>query len=154
MVLNDETKKQDRATLTFRARPIAIEIEQQDGICILRCKGRFVAGTEIEYLKTKTEDIKRVACIKVLADFQDVTAVGSMGINFIVGIYASVTQKSGGRFVLTGVNPLVQHVLDLTRLSTVIPLAADLATGLAVLRAGAPVGPGGIALDAALDGFR
>jgi hypothetical protein len=35
----------------------------------------------------------------------------------------------------------VRHVLDLTRLSTVIPQATDLASGLAVLRTEAPAGP-------------
>jgi anti-anti-sigma factor len=112
-----------------------IDIEQYDRVCILHCKGRFVAGPEMDYMQTKMDDIKRLACAKVLADFQDVTAIGSMGVTFIVGTYTSVVRKPGGRFVLAGVNPLVRHVLDLTRLSTVIPLAPDLASGLAVLQA-------------------
>ena len=97
-----------------------IDIEQQDRACVLRCKGRFVAGPEMEYMQTKLDEIKRLACIRVVADFHDVTAVGSMGVAFIVGIYTSVMRKPGGRFVLAGASPLVQHVLDLTRLSTVI----------------------------------
>jgi len=40
----------------------------------------------------------------------------------------------GGQFVLTGARPFVHHVLDLTGLSGIIPLAADLAAGLAALR--------------------
>jgi anti-anti-sigma factor len=111
-----------------------IQIEQYDRVCVLHCKGRFVAGPEMEYMQTKMDDIKRLACIKVLADFQDVSSLGSMGVTFIVGIYTSVMRKPGGRFVLTGASPHVRHVLDLTRLSTVIPLASDLASGLAVLR--------------------
>ena len=117
-----------------------IEIEQHDRVCILRCKGRFVAGPEMEYMQTRLDDVKRLACTKVLADFQDVTSIGSMGVTFIVGAYTSVVRKPGGRFVLAGVNPVVQHVLDLTRLSTVIPLASDVASGLAILRAEAPLG--------------
>jgi anti-anti-sigma factor len=118
-----------------------IEIEQSDRVCILRCKGRFVAGPEMEYLQTKLDDIKRLACTKVLADFQDVTSLGSMGVAFIVGTYTSVVRRHGGRFVLAGASPHVRHVLDLTRLSTIIPLASDLASGLAVLGAEAPEGP-------------
>ncbi len=118
-----------------------IEIEQHDRYCILRCKGRFVAGPEMEYMQTKMEDIKRLACIKVLADFQDVAAIGSMGVAFIVGIYTSVIRKPCGRFVLAGAGPPVQHVLELTGLSTVIPQASDLASGLAMLRADAPMDP-------------
>jgi anti-anti-sigma factor len=110
-----------------------IEIEQRDQVCILRCKGRLVAGPEMEYMQIKMDEIKRVACTKVVADFQEVTSIGSMGVAFVVGIYTSVVRRPGGRFVVASVNPLVLHVLDLTRLSTVIPLAPDLAAGLAML---------------------
>ena len=113
-----------------------IEIEQRDQVCILRCKGRLVAGPEMEYMQIKMDEIKRVACTKVVADFQEVTSIGSMGVAFVVGIYTSVVRRPGGRFVLATVNPLVLHVLDLTRLSTVIPLASDLAAGLAMLETG------------------
>jgi anti-anti-sigma factor len=118
-----------------------IDIEQGDRVCILHCKGRLVVGPEMDYLQTKMDEIKRLACTNVLADFQEVTAIGSMGVAFVVGIYTSVVRRPGGRFVLAGANPLVLHVLDLTRLSAVIPLAPDLASGLALLRADAPAGP-------------
>jgi anti-anti-sigma factor len=117
-----------------------INIEHCDRICILRCKGRFVAGPEMEYMQTKMDEIKRLACTKLLADFRDVTSIGSMGVAFIVGAYTSVIRRPGGRFVLAGASPAVQHVLDLTRLSTVIPLASDLTSGLAVLGAEASMG--------------
>ena len=117
-----------------------IEIEQQcDRVCILRCKGRLVAGPEMEYVQTKMHEIKKLACAKVLADFEGVTSIGSMGLTFIVAAYTSVMRQPGGCFVMTGVNSYVRHVLDLTRLSTVIPLASDLASGLAMLRADVPM---------------
>jgi anti-anti-sigma factor len=122
------------------ADTMLIEIEQYDRVCILHCKGRFVAGPDMEYLQTKLDEIRKLACTKVLADFQDVSCIGSMGVTFIVGIYTSVVRKPGGCFVVVGVNPHVRHVLDLTRLSTVITLASDLASGLAVLRTEAPAG--------------
>jgi anti-anti-sigma factor len=125
-----------------------IDIEQQDRVCILRCKGRLVAGPEMEYMRTKMDDIKRLACTKVLADFEDVTSIGSMGVTFIVGAYTSVVRKPGGRFVLAGANPLVRHVLDLTGLSNVIPQASDLTSGLAVLRAEASMSPMAVSSNA------
>jgi anti-anti-sigma factor len=126
-----------------------IEIEQNDRVCILHCKGRFVAGPEMEYMQTKLDDIKRRACTKILADFQDVTSIGSTGVAFIVGTYTSVMRKPGGRFVLARASPLVRHVLDLTGLSTVIPQASDLASGLAILRTEAPMGPLALTSNAA-----
>ncbi|MGB6944727.1 MAG: STAS domain-containing protein [Bryobacteraceae bacterium] len=113
--------------------PMVIDIEQHNRVCILRCKGRFVAGPEMDYMQTRMGDIKQLGCAKVLADFQDVTSLGSLGVTFLVGVYASVVRKPGGRFVLVGASPHVKHVLDLTQLTTVIPQASNLASALAAL---------------------
>ena len=110
-----------------------IELDQQDDVCVLRFIGRLASGQDSEYLLAKKEEIKKQNCRKVLADFCEVPSIGSMGIAFVVALYTSVT-NSGGRFVLVGARPLVQQVLDLTRMSTVIPLASDLASGLSSLR--------------------
>jgi anti-anti-sigma factor len=115
--------------------PMLIEIEQYNRVCILHCKGRFVAGPEMEYMCAKMDEIKKLACDTVLADFEEVGSLGSMGVTFIVGIYTSVMRRPGGRFVLAGGSPHVRHVLDLTRLSTVIPLVSDVAAGLEMLGA-------------------
>jgi anti-anti-sigma factor len=140
----------DQEKLSMRG-PMLIDIEQSDRVCILHCKGRFVAGPAMEYMQTKMDEIKRLACTRVLADFQDVTAIGSMGVAFIVGAYTSVVRKPGGRFVLAALSPSVRHVLDLTRLSTVIPLASDLASGLAILRNEAPLDPTALSKNQSAD---
>jgi anti-anti-sigma factor len=110
-----------------------IEVKQRDEVCLLRCEGRFVAGTDPAYLRVKKDEIKGLNSKKVLADFREVTEIGSVGIGFIVGVYTS-TRDSGGRFILVGLRPRVREILDVTRVSTVIPLAADIASGLATLR--------------------
>ena len=111
---------------------MVIEVKQQDEVCFLRCAGRFVAGTDPEYLRVKRDEIKELNCKKVLADFSEVSQVGSVGIGFIVGVYMS-TRNSGGRFILVGLRPLVREVFDLTHISTAIPLGADISSGLAML---------------------
>lgn len=114
-------------------QPVLIEVGQQEEICLVRCEGRFVPGTDPEYLRVKKDEIRRANCKKVLADFSEVSAIGSAGIGFIVGVYAS-TKSSGGRFIVVGLRPSVREILDLTRVTTVIPLVADRASGLAILR--------------------
>ena len=109
-----------------------IEVRQKDEICLVRCEGRLVTADH-EYLHAKKDEIKGANCKKVLADFSEVPDIGSAGIGFIVGVYTS-TKNSGGRFVLVGIRPRVREVLDITRVSKVIPLAADIASGLATLR--------------------
>jgi anti-anti-sigma factor len=108
-----------------------IEVRQKDEICHVRCEGRLVTADH-EYLQAKKDEIKRANCRKVLADFSEVLDIGSAGIGFVVGVYTS-TKNSGGRFVLVGLRPRVREVLDITRVSTVIPLAADIVSGLATL---------------------
>ena len=55
--------------------------------------------------------------------------MGSTAIGFVVAIYSSVTKNPDGRFVLVGAQPRVREVLDLTRLSTILPMAGDMASG-------------------------
>ncbi len=122
--------------------PMVIEIEPQiepqDDVCVVRLNGRFGAGTDQSYVQTKLDEIKvRIktrARNRVLVDVAAVSAIGSMGIGFLVGLYTSVTKNSEGRFILTGANSRVCDVLRLMRLDTVLPQAADLPSGLAVLR--------------------
>jgi anti-sigma B factor antagonist len=110
-----------------------IELDQQNDICVLRFKGRFVTEADRTYLNGKVTEIKATNSAKVLADFRDVPYIDSTGIGFIVSIFTSVTKDANGRFVVVGSNKRVREVFDLTRLSTVIPLAPDMAAGIAVL---------------------
>lgn len=116
----------------MKSKPMLIEVRQKDEICLVRCEGRLVTADH-EYLHAKKDEIKGANCKKVLADFSEVPDIGSAGIGFIVGIYTSI-KNSGGRFVLVGIGPRVREVLDITRVTKVIPLAADIASGLATLR--------------------
>ena len=111
-----------------------IEIEQCDGVCVVRCKGRFGSGADVEYVRGKIEHIKALKCNRVLADFREVPSVGSLGLAFLVTIYNSVVKESDGRFVVAGVLPFVRKALDLTRLSSVISLAPDPTSGLTALQ--------------------
>jgi anti-anti-sigma factor len=113
---------------------VLIELNQIDDVCILRCEGRFVTGTDPEYLRTRLDELKRQGCAKVLVDFRDVISVGSTAIGFLVAVYSSVIKNPEGRFVLVGPQPRVREVLDLTRLSSILPMAGDIASGMAALR--------------------
>jgi anti-anti-sigma factor len=111
-----------------------IEIRQQnDSFCILRCEGSLVPGPEMEYMQEKLDELRKLACKRLLVDFQDVDSIGSTGVNFVVAVFTSVTRQPGGRFVLTGVNTRVRRVLDLTRVSSLIPFASDIPSGSAML---------------------
>jgi anti-anti-sigma factor len=129
------------------SKPMTIDIEQRNDICVLRCKGRFIAGPDLEYAQSKMDEIKKLNCAKLLVDFREVPAVGSMGVSFIVGLYTSVVRGSNGGFVLVGAVPQVRQVLDITRLSSIIPMAPDMESGLAGLGEREPR-PRGVGINA------
>ena len=112
-----------------------IEIESQNDVCFLRLKGRFVTVTDPDYLRSKADEVKPPDRSKLLVDLSEVSSIGSTAIGFVVGLYTTITKKADGRFTLAGANSRVREVLDLTRLSTVIPMAADTESALAALLA-------------------
>lgn len=116
---------------------MVIQVVQQDDVCVLRVEGRFVTGADPEYLSARMDELKRLNHAKVLVDLREMPYIGSTGIGFIVGIFTSVTMNSG-QFVLVGMQPRVQELFRLTRLSTIIPSAPDMEAGLATLHAEGP----------------
>jgi len=56
-----------------------IDFDYQDDVCILRTKGRFATGLDADYLRSKTDEIKKSGRRKVLADFSDVPYIDSTG---------------------------------------------------------------------------
>ena len=110
-----------------------VEITQQGDICIFRIKGRFVTGSEPDYLHKKADELKKLHKGKVLVDLSQMPHIGSAGIGFLVGIYTSLEAVSG-RCIFAGMQPRVQEIFENTRLNTILPFADDAASGLAMLR--------------------
>jgi len=111
---------------------MVIGVAERGDVCIVRIEGRFVTGVDPVYLQAKLDELKLLSRGSVLVDLQEMSYVGSTGLGFIVGIFTSVVRNSG-KFVVTGLQPQVRNVFDLTRISTIIPSAADLESGLAAL---------------------
>jgi anti-sigma B factor antagonist len=112
-----------------------VEIEHQTDVCSVRFEGRFATGNDWGYLSAKMDEIKCSGCRKVLLDFRQVPYIDSTGIGFVVSIYTRVTKDSDGAFVLVGPTERVREVLDLTRLSSILPITDDIPSGLALLNA-------------------
>ena len=109
--------------------PILITIEVLGDVCLLHFKGRLQAGAHPDYLSAKMDEVKTLASPKLLANLENVTSLDCSGLSFIIGL----NWTSDGRLVLVKTQPHVREVLDITRLSTVIPMAADIESGLAAL---------------------
>lgn len=112
------------------ASSVMIDIEKREEVCILHFKGDFRTGEDLDYLRAKLDAIRALNCSKIVADFQGVPTIGSTGLTFLIGLY----RASAGRFALSGIQPRVREVLEITRLNLVISLAENLDAALTVLR--------------------
>jgi anti-sigma B factor antagonist len=110
-----------------------VEFEHQGDVCVLRLHGRFATGQDSAYLRARTDEIKGSGYSKVLADFSQVSYIDSTGIGFLIGIYTSVLKNANGHFVLANLNRRVRDVLELTRLTNVIPIYPDVETAFDAL---------------------
>jgi anti-anti-sigma factor len=105
-------------------------MEQRGDICIVRIRGRLATGADVDY-SLKAQEIKSLGFSKLIVDICELDSIGSSGIGFFVDLYTSMTKDPAGRFVLISPSPRVAEVLTITRLSTIIPIAANLAAGQA-----------------------
>src|SRR6266478_1407037 len=110
-----------------------VEFEHQGDVCVLRLHGRFATGQDSAYLRARTDEIKGSDYSKVLADFSQVSYIDSTGIGFLIGIYTSILKNANGHFVLANLNRRVLDVLELTRLTNVIPIYPDVESAFEAL---------------------
>ena len=114
-----------------RAAGMQIEFLTEGEVTIVRLEGRFVAGSDAEYLKAR-EELSPSAAGKVVVDCREVPYLDSTALNFVVGLYTMVT-KAGGRLAICGMNPRMSEVLRITRLDHIIPVYRDRAEALKAL---------------------
>lgn len=110
-----------------------VDFEFDQDVCILKMSGRFATGQDAEYLRRRTEELKKQGCRKIVADLGGVPYIDSTGIGFLIGVYTSI-RKDTGHFVLAAPNEKVREVLSLTKLVTILPTFDDVGAALASLR--------------------
>jgi anti-anti-sigma factor len=108
-----------------------IDFEDKNDMCILHLEGRFVSGSDAEFLRTR-EDLNKAGYRKVLVDCHGVTYMDSTALNFVVGLYTSM-MNGGGRFGLMNLNARVREVLRITHLDEIIPIFEDEQAAMASL---------------------
>ena len=61
-----------------------------------------------------------------VVDLAQLPFINSCGLNFLLMLY-SKTQKSGGSIILANASKRIQHILDITKLSTVFTIKKSIA---------------------------
>lgn len=105
--------------------------ELADGTRLVKLEGKLdmhgVAEVE-KSLATHTEG----AGVTLLLDFSQVEYIASIGIRLLLTT-AKTLKSHSGRMAVLGASPLVEEVLNLSGLSQIIPIHADLQAALASL---------------------
>lgn len=103
-------------------RSLAIHVERNASMSIVRCSGRLVAGCTDAFqreIKPLIPEYKRI-----VVDMRDVTHVDSMGLGTIVRLYVSA--KSGGcSLELANIGPSVRQLLGVTHLISVLAIIGE-----------------------------
>jgi anti-sigma B factor antagonist len=112
-----------------------IEFLVEGDVTVVRLEGRFVTGSDAEYLRAK-ETLSKSAAQRVIVDCQEVPYLDSTALNFVVGLFTTV-KNAGGRLAVCGVNPRMAEVLRITHLDQIIPVYPDRQAALTAVTAGA-----------------
>ena len=111
-----------------------------DGIPVIELSGRLVFGDETKVLRKAVKDTIEAGDVNIVLCLSDLAYVDSGGIGTLVGLYTSA-RAAGGDLKLACPNSRVQHVLEITRLLTVLSVFTTVEQAVAELRkkAGAAV---------------
>ena len=101
---------------------LTFEIERDGESAVVKCHGRFVAGTTEELYQEVKHLLPQLKLVVV--DLQDLTYVDSMGLGALVRLY-STAKQTGCEFKLLHLGKQLRNVLKMTNLLSVFSQAED-----------------------------
>jgi anti-sigma B factor antagonist len=104
-----------------------------DGVPVLDLTGRLVFGDETKILRSAVKEIIEHGDSSMVLNLSDLAYVDSGGIGTLVGLYTSA-RAAGGDLKLACPNSRVQHVLEITRLMTILSVHQSEEQAIADLR--------------------
>jgi anti-sigma B factor antagonist len=104
-----------------------------DGIPVVDLSGRLVFGDETKVLRSTVKEIIEHGDANIVLNLSDLAYVDSGGIGTLVGLYTSA-RAAGGDLKLACPNSRVQHVLEITRLMSILSVHESEEQAIADLR--------------------
>jgi anti-sigma B factor antagonist len=100
-----------------------------DGVMLVDLRGRITLGPETEALRTKVKQVLEAGQKRIILNLGEVTYLDSAGLGTLIAGYTSA-RNAGGDLKLLHLPGGVQHLLQITRLSTVFDIHEDMATAV------------------------
>jgi anti-anti-sigma factor len=109
------------------------QCENPENVTILDVRGRVVFGDAADSFKAELIKLAGNSPCDVIVNFAEATQIDSSGIGPLVQSYVTLT-RGGGTLIILSPTGSVREVLEVTHLSTAIPVYTDEAAALASLR--------------------
>jgi anti-sigma B factor antagonist len=109
---------------------MVITEQRQNDIDIIILSGRFVMANAQE-VKERLDSLIAQSKSKILIDMEKVTFIDSSAFAVLVSIYKELHSKSGHLVLVT--SPVVQSLLELTRLQTIFEIMPNQTVALETL---------------------
>ena len=105
---------------------MSLEIEQREreGIIILECKGRIVAGSEVAEYRAELERLTTADLVNIILDLAAVDFIDSTGLGAMV-MTNSAVRKKNGKIKLLRLNKRHVELLVVTKLTTMFEIYDD-----------------------------
>ncbi|HKD05542.1 MAG TPA: STAS domain-containing protein [Bryobacteraceae bacterium] len=100
---------------------ISTEVHQDGAVSVLSVEGKLVMGAPSNAFRATVEDLLKAGNQRIVVNFRGVPYADSAGIGALAYNFSN-TKAAGGRLALAEVQPAVLDVMDVTRLSDLIPM--------------------------------
>jgi anti-sigma B factor antagonist len=107
-----------------------LRVQHQDDRAIVHVGGEVDVAT-CPQLRDLLNEVVDQGVYHLVVDLEKVSFLDSSGIGVLVGVYRRI-REHGGSLRLTGPSVAVRRVLELTRVTTVLPLSATVEEATAV----------------------
>lgn len=123
---NVETIARERATLE-------IEVTTQDGVKVLKLKGRMRIGPTLDRFDKAVSELLKQGQNKIVLDVEEVPQIDSSGIGMLVR-HLATAKKEGGAIRLLKPSKFTMHTLQMVGLLNLFSAYEDLPQAIASFR--------------------
>jgi anti-sigma B factor antagonist len=105
-----------------------------DGCAVVTLTGPITLGSSLSVAESQVRSLINSGVHKIVIDLSRVDYIDSAGLGMLVYIYGSLCSR-GGSLRLCGVAPRITSLLEMTKMSTLLSVDANLQDSLMALKA-------------------
>jgi anti-sigma B factor antagonist len=114
--------------------PITTTISQAGPISVLSVQGKLVLGDSARAFRDAVDELLKAGNQQIVINLSGVPFADSAGLGAIAVNFSSV-KTAGGRLAMAETQPAVRYLMELTKLTTLIPLYSSEQEAVSSLRA-------------------